>query len=162
MKTSVHQEHGLDRGAVASAEVLGDSPGSSRWSRSAPTRCAHRRSVARSTRPPSTPSNLSSALSTVATRQHLDAVVTRAGRRPRSAWQTRSFRNVHQCQLQLGEKKFPEALNKMILTLLTGPSGIVREAGTERTRSLSSGSNNRGGLGRPSGIGTSLVSLKEF
>src|SRR5919109_4318023 len=116
MKTRVNQEHGLDRGAVASTQALAHSQATSRWSWSALARCAgraernplgfaHRCSLARSARPLSTLPNLPSTLSTVAARRHPDTIVARAGRRLAGAWQTRSFRNVHRRQLQLGEKR---------------------------------------------------------
>src|SRR5215470_6255267 len=116
MKSSVNQEHGLDRGAVASTQALAHSQATSRWSRSAVARCANRAernplgfahwgSLARSARPLSTLPNLPSPLSAVAARRHLNAALTRVSRRPAGAWQTRSFRDVHRCQLQFGEKR---------------------------------------------------------
>src|SRR5262250_2756738 len=86
MQTGVNQEHGLDRGAVASTQALAYSQATSRWSRSALARCAsgaqryslgvtHRRSLARSARPLSSLSNLPSPLSAVAARWHADTVV---------------------------------------------------------------------------------------
>ena len=116
MKTGVNQKHGLDRGAVASTQALAHSQTTSRWSRSALARCAsraernpvgfaHRSSLARSARPLSSLSNLSSALSAVAARWHSDPAAARPRRRSTGAWQTRSFRDVHRRQLQFGEKR---------------------------------------------------------
>ena len=115
MQTSVNQKHGLDRGAVASAETFAHSQTASRRSRSALARCAssaerhslgfaHRCSLARSAQPLSALSNLPSSFSAVATRWHFNSAVARAGRRSASAWETRSLRDIHRRQLQLGEK----------------------------------------------------------
>src|SRR5579863_4362561 len=115
MQTSVNQRHGPDRGAVASPQALAHSQATSRWSRSALARCAsrdewhslgfaHRRSLARSARPLSALSDLSSPLSAVAARWHLDPAVASARRRPAGAWQTRSVGDLHRRQLQFGEK----------------------------------------------------------
>src|ERR1700675_574968 len=115
MQTSVNQEHGSDRGAVGQAQISACSEATFRRSRSSLARCAscakrnsldiaHRRSLARSARSLSSLSNLPPALSAVAARRHADPLVARAGRRPASAWQTRSVGDLHRRQLQLGEK----------------------------------------------------------
>jgi transposase len=116
MQTSVNQRHGPDRGAVASPQALAHSQATSRRSGSALARCAsraewnslglaHRRSLARSSRPLSTVSNLPPSLSAVAARRHANSTAARPRRRPANAWQTRSLRDVHRRQLQLGEKR---------------------------------------------------------
>src|SRR5258707_14195677 len=114
MQTSVNQGHGPDRGAVASPQALAHSQATSRRSWSALARCAsraernslgsaHRCSLARSARPLSALPILPSALAAVAARGHFDAPVARAVRTSAGARQTRSVRNVHHRQLQLGE-----------------------------------------------------------
>jgi len=113
---SVNREHGLDRGAVASTPALAHSQTASRWSRSSLERrasraerhslgFAHRRSLARFARPLPALSNLPSPLSAVAARWHADTVAARARRRLAGTWQTRSLRDLHRRQLQLGEKR---------------------------------------------------------
>ena len=115
MKTSVNQKHGRDRGAVAGSQALAHSQATSRRSRSTLARCAnsaerhslgfaHRCSLARSAQPLSTLSNLPPSFSAVAARRHSNSAVARAGRRSTSARQTRSLRDLHRRQLQLGEK----------------------------------------------------------
>jgi hypothetical protein len=54
----------------------------------------------------------------------------------------------------------PEALSRMIRARLNSPCGRVREAANVRSCSLSSGFKTKGGLGRPIGMGTSILPLK--
>jgi len=116
MRIGVNREHGLDRGAVASTPALAHSQAASRRPRPSLARCAsrgewhslgfaHRRSLARSARPLSALSNLPSPLSAVAARWHADTGPARTRRRPAGARQTRSLRDLHRRQLQLGEKR---------------------------------------------------------
>ena len=112
---SVNRGHGLDRAAVASSPALARSPAASRRSRPTVARCAsrtewnslgfaHRCSLARSARPLSALSNLSSPFSAVAASWHPFSPVVPTRRRPASTRKTRSFGDVHRRQFQFGEK----------------------------------------------------------
>jgi len=116
MQTRVSQEHGPNRGTVGETQTTARSEPTFRRSRSALARYAshaerhsvspaHRRSLARSTRPLGFRSNLPSAFSVVAARRHTGPDLARARRRPAGARQTGSVGNFHRRQLQFGEKK---------------------------------------------------------